>query len=72
MTKDYLEGSSLTNFWDIVREAKISKEDQSILDARFVEGLSIVEISVKYNCSVEKVNKVIKKSCDKIYKLLGN
>lgn len=36
--KDFLREATLTDFWDTVREAKITKVDQQVLEARFVEG----------------------------------
>lgn len=68
--KDFLREATLTDFWDTVREAKITKVDQQVLEARFVEGKSIAEISIEHGCSIEKVNKIISITYDKIYKLI--
>ena len=70
VAKDFLREATLTDFWDAVREAKITKADQRVLDARFVEGKTIVEISMEYGYSIEKVNKIISTAYDRIYKLL--
>ena len=59
VAKDFLREATLTDFWDVVREAKITKADQRVLDARFIEGKTIVEISMEYGYSIEKVNKII-------------
>ena len=72
LARGLLNDSSLTNFWEIVHEAKIPKEDQEILDARFIRGESITKISLEQNYSVEKVNWVIKKAYDKVYNLIYN
>ena len=69
--KKYLSDASLTDFWDVVHEAKISPTDQEILDAKFVQGMSIVEISMTYGYSEETVKRIISRSYDKIYRLLG-
>lgn len=71
IARDYLHEATLTDFWEIVREAKITKCDQQILDARFVEGKSLVEISMKYGYSVEKVKKVISEGYDKVFNALN-
>lgn len=70
LARNYLDDSSLTNFWDIVREAKILKQDYQILEARFVDGDSIVEISQKYGYTEEKINRVIATAYDKVSRLL--
>lgn len=70
VAKDFLREATLTDFWDVVREAKITKSDQRVLDARFIEGKTIVEISMEHGCSIEKVNKIISTAYDRIYKLL--
>lgn len=69
--KRYLNDASLTDFWDAVREAKISPTDQKVLDAKFIQGMSIVEISMTYGYSEETVKRIISRSYDKIYRLLG-
>ena len=71
IAKNYLNKATLSDFWDIVREAKITKENQKILDERFVDGLSITQIAQKENCSEEKVKKIITQSYDRVYKLLN-
>lgn len=72
LARELLNDSSLKDFWDIVHEAKITKADQAILDARFIRGESITQISLEQNYSVEKVNRVIKKAYDKVYNLIYN
>ena len=70
VAKDFLREATLTDFWDVVREAKITKVDQRVLDARFIDGKTIVEISMEYGYSIEKVNKIISTAYDRIYGLL--
>ena len=48
VAKDFLREATLTDFWDVVREAKLTTADCRVLDARFVEGKTIVEISMEY------------------------
>lgn len=70
LARDYLNDASLSDYWDVVREAKISNADKAIIDARFVEGLSIGQIAMQFNYSEEKVKAVIQKSYDKIARLI--
>ena len=70
LAKDTLNTATKTKYYGIVDEAKIFKEDQKILHARFIDGLSITAISEKYGYSVEKINKVIMKCYDKIYNVI--
>ena len=70
LAKRYLNEASLTNFWDIVREAKIATEDMDILRAKFVEGHSIVQIAIDKGYSVDKVQSTIQKCYDKVARLL--
>ena len=69
-TRDYLKSATRTDFWEVVREAKITDDDQEILDYRFVRGKSIGQIALLCHCSEEKVKEVIKNSYDKISKLV--
>jgi len=68
--RECLTNLSLRSFWNVVREAKITDEDQEVLDLRFVRGHSIVQISQELHMSVEKVNKIIRRCYDKIARLL--
>ena len=68
--RDYLNDASLSNYWDVVREAKILDTDKPILDARFIKGMCITQIAMEYNCSEEKVKAIIKRAYDKISKLI--
>ena len=70
VAKDFLSEDTITDFWDVVREAKITKSDQRVLDPRFIEGKTIVAIYMEYGYSIEKVNKIISTAYDRIYKLL--
>ena len=68
--RDWLCGSTLTDFRAMLKEVKLTAEDTAILDMKFIGGLSNVQIAAKIHCSVEKVNKVIRQSYDKIAKLI--
>ncbi len=70
LARDYIKGTSRTDFWDIVNEAKISDDDKEILDARFVHGHSYVKISADLHVSVEKVKTTIENAYDKISKII--
>ena len=68
--KDFLVKTTLSDFWAALNEAKITKTDQNVLSDRFVKGKSIIEISMEYGYSIEKVNKIISTAYDKIYRML--
>ena len=69
--RDRLADSTMSNFWDIVNEIKISPEEQKILDERFIKFKSITKIAKEHNCSEERINKLIAKTYDKIFKLMN-
>lgn len=69
--RDRLADSTTSNFWDIVNEIKISPEEQKILDERFIKFKSITKIAEEHNCSEERINKLIAKTYDKIFKLMN-
>lgn len=68
--RDYLSDSSLNSFWTIVKEAKISDDDQRVLDLKFIKGWSHGRISRELHMSVDNVNKIVGKAYDKIAKLI--
>ena len=69
--RDRLANSTTSNFWDIVNEIKISPEEQKILDERFIKFKGITKIADEHNCSEERINKLIAKTYDKIFKLMN-
>ena len=68
--RDRLADSTTSNFWDIVNAIKISPEEKEILDERFIKFKSITKIAKEHNCSEERINKLIAKTYDKIFKLM--
>lgn len=69
--RDYLEETTTaSNFWDIVNEIRISSEEREILDDRFIKFKSITKIADEHNCSEERINKIIAKTYDKVFKLM--
>lgn len=69
--RDYLDDSTTSNFWDIVDEIRISPEEREILDERFIKFKSITKIADEHSCSEERINKLIAKTYDKIFKLMN-
>ena len=69
--RDRLADSTTSNFWDIVDEIRISPEEQRIRDERFIKFKSITKIADEHNCSEERINKLIAKTYDKIFKLMN-
>ena len=70
LAKKFLNESTLTDFWDIVKEAKIAKLDMEILDAVFIDGKSMVQVSMEQGYSVEKVKTTLQRGYDKVYRVL--
>ena len=68
--RDRLADSTTSNFWDIVDEIRISPEEREILDERFIKFKSITKIADEHNCSEERINKIIAKTYDKVFKLM--
>lgn len=68
--KEYIDKLSLSSFWDIVNEARISDNDKKLLDARFVRGLSYQEIEDELHISQGTIKNKIQKAYDKISKLI--
>jgi len=71
IARDFLTGSTLTDFRQIVEEAKIPEIYREVLDARFIEGKSVNAISMEYGYSVETVNRIIAAGYDKVYNALN-
>jgi len=70
LARDYLNDASLTDFWAVVTQAKISDDDQQVLDLRFVKGWSYTQIAQELCISPEKVKKTISKAYEKIARLI--
>ena len=70
LAKKFLNESTLTDFWDIVKEAKITTLDMAILDAVFIDGKSMVQVSMEQGYSVEKVKTTLQRGYDKVYRVL--
>ena len=70
LARDCLNGASQTNYWELVKEAKISKEDMAILKSRFVDGMSNDDLATEYGYSVRTINRIIARAYDKVYSLI--
>ena len=70
LAKKFLNESTLTDFWDIVKETKITTLDMEILDAVFIDGKSMVQVSMEQGYSVEKVKTTLQRGYDKVYRAL--
>lgn len=70
LARDYLNDSSLTDFWTIVAEAKILESDYEALEKRFIAGYSVEQIALELHMSPEKVNRIIRQTYDKIARLI--
>lgn len=70
IARDFLNRSTLTDFREVVKEAKIPDSYIDVLDAKFIEGKSVAAISMAYGLSVESVNRIIAAGYDKVYNAL--
>jgi len=69
--RNHLTTATKNNFWNIVNAIRITSEEREILDARFMDDKSITKIAKEHNCSEERINKLIAKTYDKIFKLMN-
>lgn len=69
-TRKYLEGAGKTNFWKIVDEVILTEEEKKVLEMKFLDGKSIVRISIEMHMTVETVNRIISKAYDRIYNIV--
>lgn len=68
--RDWLNDSTKGDFYQMLEQVKLSDDDIQILDEKFIHGKSNVQIAQSANCSVETVNRIIKKAYDKVARLL--
>lgn len=71
IARAFLTDSTLTDFRQIVEEAKIPEPYIKILDAKFIYGKSVNAIALECGYSVETVNRIIATGYDKVYKALN-
>lgn len=68
--RDWLNDCTKSVLFQMLEEIKLSDNDMKILDMKFIHGYSNVQIAEKANCSIETVSRVIRKTYDKVSKLL--
>ena len=68
--RDWLINSPLTPFEAVIKEAKITPEQEQYIRLRFVEGKSIVMIGIMLNISPDAVKLEIGKAYDNINKVI--
>lgn len=71
IARAFLTDSTLTDFRQIVEEAKIPEPYRKVLDAKFIYGKSVNAIAIEYGYSIETVNRIIANGYDKVYKALN-
>lgn len=54
----------------MLEKIKLSDSDMRILDNKFIHGKSNLQIAECENCSIETINRTIKKIYDKVARLL--
>ena len=65
-TRDALENSSRTEFYALVKEAKLTPRQEEILEMRFVKDYSYVQIAFYFYLDVNKIKVDMKKAYDKL------
>lgn len=68
--RDWLNDCTKSVLFQMLKEIKLSDNDMKILDMKFIHGYSNVQIAEKANCSIETVSRIIRKTYDKVSKLL--
>jgi hypothetical protein len=68
--RDWLNDSTKSDFFQMLEKIKLSDSDIRILDSKFIHGKSNLQIAEYENCSIETVNRTIKKVYEKVARLL--
>lgn len=69
-TRDWIIGSTLTDFNDVIKEAKITPEQEQYVRMKFEKHHSITMIAIILNVSEREVVREIQKAYNNINKVL--
>lgn len=69
-TREYLADTSRTEFYEVIKEAKLSPRQEGILEMKFVKDLTYIQIAFYFNVDVNTIKRDVKKAYDKVAKLL--
>lgn len=70
LVRQWLKESNLHTFEDVVREAKLTKRQLSIIKRKFLDGDLNYQIASELNVSVETIDKDIKNAYKSIARLI--
>lgn len=70
IARQWLNEATRNEFYQILHDAKISDDDMTILDLKFIHGYSNVRTALEANVSIDQVNYTVKRVYDKIARLL--
>lgn len=68
--REFLNDSSRTDFYNAIKEAKLSPRQEGILEMKFVKDLTYIQIAFYFNVDVNTIKRDIKKAYDKIYSVI--
>jgi DNA-binding NarL/FixJ family response regulator len=66
MVRERLKKATRTEYRQMILEAKLTPVQTSVLRYHIVEGMTVIETSMKLNCSERTVAGILQKSYDKI------
>lgn len=69
-TREALTNSSRTEFYALVKEAKLTPRQEGILEMRFVKDLTYIQIAFYFHLDVNTIKNDMKKAYDKLGRLL--
>ena len=69
-TRTALENSSRTEFYALLKEAKLTPRQEEILEMRFVKDYTYVQIAFYFYLDVNTIKADMKKAYDKLGRLL--
>lgn len=67
--RELLNEMGRTDFYNTVREAKLTPRQEGILELKFIKDWSYVQIAFKFRVDVNVIKQDMQKAYDKIYKL---
>lgn len=66
IARERLKKSTRTEYRQLVLEAKLTPTQTTVLRYHIVEGMTVIETSMKMNCSERTVAGILQKTYDKI------
>ncbi len=70
-TREFLSDSNRTEFYNVIKEAKLSPRQEGILEMKFIKDLTYIQIAFYFNVDVNTIKNDVKKAYDKLGKLVS-